>query len=735
MTKLYLSLAAMLAVMPASAQIEKLNPAGQLELKQYNLERKINSQSTTTTARIEQCLMELEEGADFAALESLGVELKSSIGSILIVTIPLDVMEQVLALPEVKQVSFGDIYTPTMNYGRPGGNVDAVQSGFDYNGSTCSFDGRGVVTGLMDTGLDPNHINFKDADGNLRVKRMFWLNGSAGSVLKYETPSAIEGFTSDNTSKTHGTHVAGIMSGSYNGAGTYAYMNKPTTGATLSITNGQIPYYGVATGSDIAMSGGSLTNSNILSGVQEIVEYAKSQGQPCVVNLSLGSTIGPHDGSSMFERALTTLAENSIICVSSGNDGDTPLSLQYAFSATKTQLKTCLTYADQSDTDDNRVNGGILDIWSSDSKPLTVSVGIVNKSTGKFTALGTVDGTTRSAYISGGEFGKYFSGSVSMTAGVDSNNNRFQVYISTTFSHLTSNNAQNYVAVTVTGESGTTAYLYGSSLCLRSKSFAGFTTGNAKNSINNIATADNVIAVGAYTTRNVWGRLDGNTLRYSSNDFIVGSIAPFSSYGKKFGGSQLPDVAAPGALIMSSYSTPYVNANVSDKNTMSAKATVNGKTYYWAGEQGTSMSCPFVSGTVALWLQADPTLKYSDVINVIKNTSVAPGFGEDTDRWGAGKIDALEGIKYVLANRAAIGSVFADNDERLVVNVAEGSVTAFVAGASQLTARLYSLGGSTVATAAGADSAEISTASIGSGVYILSVESDEGRFTRKIIVK
>ena len=147
------------------------------------------------------------------------------------------------------------------------------------------------------------------------------------------------------------------------------------------------------------------------------------------------------------------------------------------------------------------------------------------------------------------------------------------------------------------------------------------------------------------------------------------------------------------------------------------------------------MSCPFVSGTVALWLQADPTLKYSDVINVIKNTSVAPGFGEDTDRWGAGKIDALEGIKYVLANRAAIGSVFADNDERLVVNVAEGSVTAFVAGASQLTARLYSLGGSTVATAAGADSAEISTASIGSGVYILSVESDEGRFTRKIIVK
>lgn len=148
------------------------------------------------------------------------------------------------------------------------------------------------------------------------------------------------------------------------------------------------------------------------------------------------------------------------------------------------------------------------------------------------------------------------------------------------------------------------------------------------------------------------------------------------------------------------------------------------------------MSCPFVAGTVALWLQADPTLTYADVMEAINQSSVKDAYVEDSpSRWGAGKIDALEGIKYVLANRAAIGSVFADNDERLVVNVAEGSVTAFVAGASQLTARLYSLGGSTVATSTGADSAEISTASIGSGVYILSVESDEGRFTRKIIVK
>ena len=243
--------------------------------------------------------------------------------------------------------------------------------------------------------------------------------------------------------------------------------------------------------------------------------------------------------------------------------------------------------------------------------------------------------------------------------------------------------------------------------------------------------------MGSYNSRITWPVLGSNNTgaayQYSSQ-FAVNDISPFSSYGSTFQGVKLPLVAGPGAAIVSSYSSYYINAGKEPASDMTAKVSQSNRTYYWGRMQGTSMSCPFVSGTVALWLQADPTLKYSDVINVIKNTSVAPGFGEDTDRWGAGKIDALEGIKYVLANRAAI-AVFADNDERLVVNVAEGSVTAFVAGASQLTARLYSLGGSTVATSTGADSAEISTASIGSGVYILSVDSDEGRFTRKIIVK
>ena len=33
--------------------------------------------------------------------------------------------------------------------------------------------GKGVVVGIIDTGLEFTHVNFRDADGNLRIKRVW----------------------------------------------------------------------------------------------------------------------------------------------------------------------------------------------------------------------------------------------------------------------------------------------------------------------------------------------------------------------------------------------------------------------------------------------------------------------------------------------------------------------------------------------------------------------------------
>lgn len=62
------------------------------------------------------------------------------------------------------------------------------------------------------------------------------------------------------------------------------------------------------------------------------------------------------------------------------------------------------------------------------------------------------------------------------------------------------------------------------------------------------------------------------------------------------------------------------------------------------------MASPFVTGSVALWLQANPKLTVDDIREVIEATSRKDEHTGETDSnlWGAGKIDTYAGLKYIL---------------------------------------------------------------------------------------
>ena len=59
------------------------------------------------------------------------------------------------------------------------------------------------------------------------------------------------------------------------------------------------------------------------------------------------------------------------------------------------------------------------------------------------------------------------------------------------------------------------------------------------------------------------------------------------------------------------------------------------------------MACPAVSGIVALWLQADPTLTIDGVKDVLAHSSDNSDTTDNPIRWGYGKIDAAKGIEYL----------------------------------------------------------------------------------------
>ena len=90
-------------------------------------------------------------------------------------------------------------------------------------------------------------------------------------------------------------------------------------------------------------------------------------------------------------------------------------------------------------------------------------------------------------------------------------------------------------------------------------------------------------------------------------DYPLNKINYTSSRGPASDGRVKPDVTAPGGMIFSSVSSYSDYYKESSANTV-ARATINGKSYYWGQMTGTSQASPFVAGVIATWLEANPEL-------------------------------------------------------------------------------------------------------------------------------
>lgn len=656
-------------------------------------------------------------------------------GNMAVVNATAAQIEQLAELAEVVSVTLGFEKKSLMYKARPACNVDVVQSGGDGLGT--KYSGKGIVTGLFDTGLDVNHINFINSDGQPRAKGV-WAYASSGKVTSYTTPDQIKRFTTEDATETHGTHVLGIMSGSYDGPAKYAVFGG-SSGKTPTLVRqdeegSSVPFYGIATGADLAVGCGPLSDGNIASGVEKIVDYAKTQGQPCVVNLSIGSNVGPHDGTDAIAKYLALLGEDAIICIAAGNEGDEPISIS-------TSGKTIKTFVVPT-TD----GSGMIQFWGPDEKPFTVRLIGYDRSKGtevfSYTLAENLEGKSVKQSAMNG-FSTVFSGSVTLSSNISPANNRYNV--SATL-NVAGKSESILAGVVIEPLAGQTVEGFANKMEFRSESIPGFTAGNAKNSINDMACGDNVVVVGSFTTAASWAALSSNgekATAYSYNASpTVGAISDFSSYGKTFAGKQLPDICAPGEGIVSSYSSYYVDsapASVTSGWLTGEYAEPKGllsRNSPWGLMQGTSMACPFVAGVIALWLEADPTLTVGDVKAIIKETAVNDLFtSSDRARFGAGKIDALAGIKAVLS-KSGISDVTADEREAIVTAVSDKNYEVFVAGAKNLTAKLYNLSGLCVAeTTSDGDTVVLSAETAAAGVYVLRIDSDRNSESRKIVIR
>lgn len=727
MKKIFIGALCVAAALSANADNAKINMAG----KAMMMEQQLNPSRAASTVN---ALVIMAPGYTVADLSEYPV--LAAIGDDrAVVELTLSEVEKLSEAPMVERISFGETVSPCLDVARKDAAVDPVQQG---EGLSSAYNATGVIAGIFDNGIDPNHITFTNADGQSRVKRFY--NANSGRTYTEEN---IANATTDDKSATHGTHCAGIMGGSYNGTGKIVGTRKLFGKDVVAIVDGNVPFYGVARDADLYLSGGTLINTNILVACQKIADYAKEQGKPAVINLSLGSVSGAHDGSSDFCQSLDKIAASGpLIFVAAGNEGTDNMSIRKQLTASDNMIKTFAS----------SIKGNQVEFWASNNGAITGTFGVYNQTTGEFSTIReisssknqsvTISGPSYPSYEHNTNFNNAFTSSsyVIIEAGVRTTNKRSYV----TFYLNLEQKSETYIPVFyLKGNAGQTVLATVNKGSFGNMGLAGFDAGSPDNTINEMATGKNVIAVGSYNTRLSWKIFNNNSpqeVYYSGTPLTeVGNVSDFSSCGTTFDGETLPHICAPGMGVISSYSTPYMEGD--GKNEMGyicASADANGRNNYWVNEQGTSMATPFAAGTVALWLQADPTLTRNKVLEIFKKTAVRDEWVQNGNpvKWGYGKLNALNGIKHILGDNA-VGQVYDDENLRLIVTNESGKMfNILVAGENGFNARLYSMSGSLMKSASTSDSQmDLDASDLNSGVYILEITGETSRFTRKVTVK
>lgn len=502
--------------------------------------------------------------------------------------------------------------------------MDVAKNYFDAykihlgEGLDKTYTGRGVVVGFCDSGFDPNHINFLDKDGNSRVRRLVYYNETAGIRKVMDTPEQIKAWTTDKDSENHATHVAGILAGSYDANG----------------------YSGMAPDAEIVACTAQLYDAAILSACEDIVEYAKMVNKPAVINLSLGSYNGPHDGTSLFCRYIDLIAQEAIVCLAAGNEATKTNSYRMYFTDENREWRVRVHSADWAQFD----MYGLTDVWSADDRPVKMIFHVYDEAINGtvYSVTYDVSNSGQSIVISSetdSEFAKYFTGEIAIEGEVSDLNGRWVTTImydthTDEPSPISSGNWARYtIGVEIQADPGVVADITCDSQYSRFVAWPGYSYPTADLSVSDLATANNVICVGMYNNRKSIPSISGGEHEYNFEPF---QVSGYSSYGNLIDGRILPHTVAPGAGIVSSANRHSQVAYPATIPMMSAVAENNGISYYWMGNTGTSMSCPYVAGTIACWLEASPNLSSGDVKELLARTNLTDVPEMDNPRNGLG---------------------------------------------------------------------------------------------------
>jgi subtilisin family serine protease len=471
--------------------------------------------------------------------------------------------------------------------------------------------GRGVLAGFADWGIDFAHSNFRDAQGRTRFLRIWdqrggptasspapygygreWTREDIDAALRAPDPYAALGYDprdADPGSGAHGTHVADICAGNGRAPGSSAGVAPEATLVFVHL-KGEDTHEEDTLGDSV----------RLLESARYLADVAGDM--PLVINLSLGRTGGPKDGTTPLESALDELLAKPgrAICMSTGNYQGADLASSGRLSTGESRQLTWRVTPRHDEFAE-------MEIWLSGSDAFRVEL---------FDPSGALVASVRP----GESFVAERSGEIIATVFYrrkDPNNGDDQANIFIWPEGPIGNWKVRLFAQSVM-DGRFHAWIERDDP--ESQSRFAREDASAFCTIGTIVSGRRTIAVSAYDAR-----LPGCP------------IVPFSSSGPSRDNRQVPVISAPGAGIRAARSSRFVgSARRHNETTVMS---------------GTSMASPHVAGVVALMHEAAGArlLSAEEIRGLLQRTArKSPPHGpEERLRYGAGRVDAAAAVAAV----------------------------------------------------------------------------------------
>lgn len=610
--------------------------------------------------------------------------------------VPADYAQRLSLLPGVRYVQTPRQARTSMSTARPLAGVDRIHDGTELE---TPYTGQGVIIGIIDQGFEYKHVAFLDADGQSRVRAVWnrtgYKDGNDGE------PTTDIPATGDQMGDIgHATFVTNVAAGS-----------------RISEND----FYGVAPDAELVMIPSSLDEAEVLEDVQYISQMAAAEQKPWVVNMSFGTQLGAHDGQSYFDQALCdvlTAAPGRQIVAATGNDHQTPIHVQHTFAEGQETVRLLVAPV--------VYKGTRVSLWSQSADSLRHL-------------------TVAPYYLrdSGPDYATPDHWAERVSEQIAPFNRKQNVSLELFADDVT--DLQTSLGIEVSGQAGQTfdAWIESDGGAFTSAPGDDYLPADNRYCVSEMgASVREGIAVGAYVSTPYYTPL-GSTTPTDWGIGQAGDMSTFSNGGPLIDGTQKPDIAAPGGVIVSAYSK--VGSEWSPSfNTITHTVRRGIRTYYYGASYGTSFATPIVTGTIALWLQANPRLTNRQIQDILHQTATRDAFTGDaawSPRWGYGKLNAYEGLREALrlGSQSGIAATRAATEPLTLFRSGREWRLLFGSNESEATVGIYRLDGTLVATQRYTsllcgDERILRLDGLAAGTYLVSISTARARLTRKLAI-